>query len=203
MSIEHELIQRFHLAIPGLRQWIDKTLDQYADQVKPIHSFGFNKLALHYPKELLQQSKVIEIPHVPFPPLERLGLPEFSYLQQFPLAGITFMDTIFLRQGQLTENHFFHELVHVVQWARLGVDNFLLAYGLDLIQYGYEQSPLEQMAYSLQRSFENDKLPKDLVRHIQERTDAIWKNTVNSLPASSSDPWPTTVLQGPPFHCKS
>jgi hypothetical protein len=187
MHIEHELVQRLHLAIPGLQQWIDKTVDQYADQRKTIHSFGFKKLSLHYPHELLLETKVVETPQVPFPALEEFRLPEFSYLQQFSLAGITFMDTIFLRQDQLTESHFFHELVHVVQWARLGVDNFLLAYGLGLIQYGYEQSPLEQMAYSLQRGFENDEVPKHLAHYIQARTDAIWKNTLNSLPASSDD----------------
>jgi len=34
----------------------------------------------------------------------------------------------------------------VVQWSRLGTDNFLLAYGLGLFSFKYAQSPLEQMA---------------------------------------------------------
>ena len=89
-------------------------------------------------------------------------------------TGITFKDTFFLEQGQASESLHFHELVHVVQWARLGVDNFLLAYGVGLIQSGYEQSPLEAMAYSLQRDFDNGRLPQELVRVIETRTDAIW-----------------------------
>jgi hypothetical protein len=87
--------------------------------------------------------------------------------------GITFKDTFFLQQGHTTEELHFHELVHVVQWARLGVDNFLLAYGIGLLS-GYEQSPLEQMAYRLQRSFELGKAPQELVRIIEQSTDTIW-----------------------------
>ena len=96
-------------------------------------------------------------------------------MHQMQLAGITFKDTFFLQQGQSSESLHFHELVHVVQWARLGVDNFLLAYGLGLIQREHDHSPLEQMAYTLQRNFENGTLPQHLVQHIEEQTDAIWK----------------------------
>jgi len=142
---------------------------------------GFEQLALSFPKELLERTKVVEVARVSFPPVERFGLPEFARMQQMLFAGITFKDTFFLRQGQSSENLHFHELVHVVQWARLSVDNFLLAYGLGLIQRGYEQSPLEQMAYTLQRSFENGTLPQQLVRDIEERTDAIWQEAAPIL----------------------
>jgi hypothetical protein len=97
-------------------------------------------------------------------------------MQRMLLAGITFKDTFFLQQDKSSESLHFHELVHIVQWARLGVDNFLLAYGLGFILGGgYEQIPLEHMAYTLQRSFENGTLPQRLMRHIEEQTDAIWK----------------------------
>jgi hypothetical protein len=95
-------------------------------------------------------------------------------MQQMSFDGITFKDTFFLQQGHESEQLHFHELVHVVQWARLGVDNFLLAYGLGLLSSGYAQSPLEQMAYTLQHRFELGTPPKDLVRVIEQGTDAIW-----------------------------
>jgi hypothetical protein len=39
------------------------------------------------------------------------------------------------------------------------------------LQFGYEQSPLEQRAYSLQQLFERASVPNDLVRIIEtERT---------------------------------
>ena len=126
------------------------------------------------PQEVLERAKVVTVPRVPFPPVDRFGLTELMFVQQMSFNGITFKDTFFLEQGQASESLHFHELVHVVQWARLGVDNFLLAYGVGLIQSGYEQSPLEAMAYSLQRDFDNGRLPQELVRVIETRTDAIW-----------------------------
>ena len=175
MNTQDNIIQRFHAALPRIRQWIDDFLGRHVDQARTVHSLGFKRLVLCLPKELLERTKVVEVARVPFPPVERFGLPEFARMQQMLFAGITFKDTFFLQQSLSSESLHFHELVHVVQWARLGVDNFLLAYGLGLIQRGYEQSPLEQMAYTLQRSFENGTLPQHLVRHMEERTDAIWK----------------------------
>ncbi len=174
MNTQDNIIQRFHAALPRVRLWIDEYLDRHKDQARTVHSLGFKRLTLCFPKELLERTKVVEVARVSFPPVERFGLQEFAPMQQMQFAGITFKDTFFLQQDQSSESLHFHELVHVVQWARLGVDNFLLAYGLGLIQCGYEQSPLEQMAYTLQHSFEDSALPQHLVRHIEERTDAIW-----------------------------
>jgi hypothetical protein len=98
-------------------------------------------------------------------------------------AGITYKDTFFLQQGQNSESLHFHELIHVVQWERLGVDNFLLAYGVGLVQFGYKNSPLEQMAYSLQQAFDNDTLPGDLISFIERSTDAIWADVAPVLTA--------------------
>ena len=89
--------------------------------------------------------------------------------------GITFKNTFFLRQGCASESLHFHEMVHVIQWARLGVEKFLLAYGLGLLAHGYEQSPLEKTAYDLQRRFDSGTLPPDVVRVIETEADAVWK----------------------------
>ena len=187
MNTPDNIIQRFHAALPRIRQWIDAFLDGHADQARTVQSFGSKRLPLCFPRELLERAKVVEVARVPFPPVERFGLPELASMQQMPFAGITFKDTIFVQHGQSSESLYFHELVHVVQWARLGVDNFLLGYGLGLILHGYEQSPLEQMAYTLQSSFENGTLPEHLVRHIEERTDSIWKNAGPMVQGGSAD----------------
>ena len=50
----------------------------------------------------------------------------------------------------------------------------LLAYGFGLSQLEYEPNPFEQMADTLQRSFENGDWPQHLVRDIEEQTDTIW-----------------------------
>ncbi len=169
-----DVIQRFHAALPSIRQWIDELLNGHAQRGRSVATLGFERLSNCFPTGLLERAKMVAVPRVPFPPVDRFGLPEIAPVQQVSFAGITFKDTYFLQHGQTSESLHFHELVHVVQWATLGVDNFLLAYGIGLVQFGYEQSPLEQMAYSLQQSFDSGNLPGDLVGVIEARTHAIW-----------------------------
>jgi hypothetical protein len=106
----------------------------------------------------------------------------FAAHQNRSFDGITFKDTFFVREDRQSESLHFHELVHVVQWARLGPDKFLLAYAVGLAQLGYEKSPLEQMAYDLQAQFEGGKLPnKPLVPLIEETTDHVWSHAQQFL----------------------
>jgi len=72
-------------------------------------------------------------------------------------------------------------LVHVIQWERLGVDDFLLAYGAGLMQFGYRDSPLEKMAYSLQYGFDRGVLPENTIELVQQGTDAIWNGMAPML----------------------
>ena len=104
------------------------------------------------------------------------GLLETASHQRFPIK-----DTFFVNSLHQTESIYFHELVHVVQWERLGVDNFLLAYVAGLMQFGYQDSPLEQMAYSLQEDFENDRLPDGINDLIQQRADAVWADVASLI----------------------
>ena len=172
--MEADIIRRFHTALPGVRQWIDQLLDAHADRARAVSTLGFTRLSACFPGELLERAKVVSVERVPFPPVDKFGLPELASMQQMSAVGITFKEPFFLQQGHASEELHFHEMVHVVQWSRLGVDNFLLAYGLGLLSFGYAQSPLEQMAFTLQRSFELGTPPQDLVRIIEEGTDDIW-----------------------------
>lgn len=172
--MQNDLIKRFHAALPSVRQWIEEYVQRHADEAKSVYSLGFGRLSAYFPEELLARAKTVTVPRTPFPPLGSFGLPEFAAMQQREFDGITFNDTYFLRLGCSSESLHFHELVHVVQWARLGVDNFLLAYGFGLIQDGYEHSPLEAMAYGLQRDFERHLVIPQLVPRIVALTDAIW-----------------------------
>jgi hypothetical protein len=97
------------------------------------------------------------------------------------MAGITYKDTFFVSHLHQTESLHFHELVHVVQWERLGVDNFLLAYGAGLMQFSYQSSPLEQMAYSLQAAFDRGALPTRLIELIRQETDTIWRGIASMI----------------------
>jgi hypothetical protein len=117
---------------------------------------------------------MVLVSQTPFPPVSQFALPEFGEHERRAFDGITFKNTFFVVDGRQTLRLQFHELVHTVQWAKLGVDRFLLAYGFGLLQYGYEQSPLEKMAYGLEQQFVSGSLPKDLVRFIEDRSDAVW-----------------------------
>jgi hypothetical protein len=175
--MQADIIRRFHTALPQVREWIDQFLAAHEGGARAVSTLGFAQLAACFPRELLERAKVVSVERVPFPPVDQFGLLELAPMQQMSFDGITFKDTFFLQQGRESETLHFHELVHVVQWSTLGVDKFLLAYGFGLFSFGFAQSPLEQMAYRLQRDFELGTLPQGLLRVIEQETDAIWKQT--------------------------
>jgi hypothetical protein len=91
---------------------------------------------------------------VPNPPfyadLEKLGftgLPNFS-----TMPAITFDDVVVFHDP-LTPQLIFHELVHVVQYRLLGIDEFARLYVRGYLQGGYEGTPLEICAYQLDGRF--------------------------------------------------
>ena len=188
MKTDDDIIHRFHAALPELRDWIDRLLDDYEGRARTISSFGFTRLAGCFSQELLDRAKAVAVDRVPFPPLDRFGLPELAGMQKMSFEGITFRDTFFLRKGRPSENVCVHELVHVVQWDRLGVDNFLLAYGIGLLLFGYYGCPLEQMAYALERDFKHGTLPPNLEHFIENRTDAVWKQAATVVMAGQNTP---------------
>jgi hypothetical protein len=179
-----DIIRRFHAALPQVGAWIDQYIQMHAADARQVSTLGFKRLSLCYPKDLLERAKVVSVDRVPYPPVESFGLPEFASMQQMAFAGITFKDTFFIQRGRESDELLhFHELVHVVQWKRLGVDRFLLAYGLGLHRFGYEQSPLEAMAYGLQNGFESGTLSADLVQTIEHATDAVWSQAAQFVQA--------------------
>ncbi len=173
MNQQQQILARFHSVLPAVREWIDDVLEKHKRETVVVGSLGFRGLPQHFSQQLLDKAKVISVPSVPFPPLRKLGLPELWHMERMPLAGVTYMDTFFVQESQRSESPHFHEFVHVVQWERLSVDNFLLKYGVGLVQFGYDGSPLEQMAYLLQQSFERGAVPPNLVGLIHHQTDGI------------------------------
>ena len=172
-----ELIGKFQSKLPAVRQWIDEVLEEHEDRAVPVINLPLLRLRTVFPLDLLAKAKVVVVAGmVPFPSLSKMGLPEFTEIERSPMAGITYKDTFFLNHFHRTESLHFHELVHVVQWDRLGVDDFLLAYGVGLMQFGYIKSPLEKMAYSLQSAFDSGELPSDIVKVVHQQTDGVWRS---------------------------
>lgn len=167
-----DIIRRFHSALPQIRAWIDQCLESHAAGARKLDNMP--PLSTAFPPEILGQARMVLVSQTPFPPVSQFGLPEFAQHERWGFDGITFKNTFLVVGGRQTLRLKFHELVHTVQWARLGVDRFLLAYGVGLLQYGYEQSPLEKMAYSLEQQFMRGALPTDLVQIIEGGSDAVW-----------------------------
>ncbi len=99
----------------------------------------------------LSQTAVERAPNPPFyAELEKLG---FTGLPNFAtMPAITFDDVVVFHDP-LTPQLIFHELVHVVQYRLLGVDEFARLYVRGYLHSGYEGTPLEICAYELDGRF--------------------------------------------------
>ncbi|MFY9287914.1 MAG: hypothetical protein WAO98_05375 [Alphaproteobacteria bacterium] len=167
-------VQALALKLPEITQWIDKTLADYSSQAKIVSELRFPRLPQFYSENLLANAKVVPVTKVPVPPLSQLGLTEFVAFEAGNYNGITYKDTYFVQEDLMTnEALHFHELVHVVQWMHLGVDRFLLTYAVGLARYGYRDSPLEMVAYSLQEYFQLGGEPKNVEAIIRSEADRL------------------------------
>lgn len=161
--------------MPEIAGWIDATLATHAAQSRPVTSFGFKRLPEYYSPQFLTQAKVVVVESVPVPPLSAMGLPELAAFEQGDYAGITFKNTYFVKAAEANrESLHFHELVHVVQWAHLGVEKFLTAYAAGLALQGYRHSPLEVMAYDLQDYFDQNGQPGDVVAAMRNKLNELY-----------------------------
>ncbi|MFN7564804.1 MAG: hypothetical protein ACK5TH_23725 [Prosthecobacter sp.] len=167
-------IEKLLSKMPDIISWIDATLTAHADLARPAASFGFKRLLDFYSPQFLEAAKVVVVERVPVPPLEALGLPELADFERGQYVGMTFKDTYFVVAAEASrESLHFHELVHVVQWAHLGVERFLSAYAAGLAIEGYRNSPLEVMAYELEAHFENGGNPIDIVATVRRQLNNV------------------------------
>lgn len=174
-DFDGEIIKKLQSAVPFVLQWIERTLDDHRGRAIFTRELPFIRLKNAFPPELLERTKVVTLNgKVPFPPLSRFGLNEFAQLEKMPVAGITYKDTFFVNHLYRTESLCFHELVHVIQWEVLGPENFLMTYGVGIIKFGYRRSPLEQLAFSLQKDFDVGGIEPGIEEFIKHRTNEIW-----------------------------
>ncbi len=162
--------EEFHIAYPKVQAWIQKTLAACEKDAQPIASMHFARLPLYFDQTLLETAKFIPIDRVPMPPLSAMGLSRFAVFEQGDFNGITYLDRYFIKQTVMTEEPLhFHELIHAIQWRLLGPEGFLAAYANGLDEFGYENSPLEKMAYDAEASFKRSSAIFDAERFVAER----------------------------------
>jgi len=161
--------------VPLVKAWIIDLLNKNQGKGQFVAQYNFPNLKFFFDQRILNSAKVIVIDKVPQVPLASLGLPQFSGFENGNYAGVTYLNTYFVATGYIQqESLHFHELIHVVQWERLGIDKFILLYGLFLLQHGYRDSPLEDMAFKYQNLFEQKKCPTDLISRICNEVDHLY-----------------------------
>jgi hypothetical protein len=161
--------EEFHAAYPQLLSWIQKTLGDYQNIAQPVASMQFARLPHYFDQSLLETVKFIAIERLPLPPLTAMGLNRFATFEQGNFDGITYLDRYFIKRTVVTEEALhFHELIHVIQWRLLGPERFLSAYVNGLDEFGYENSPLEKMAYDAEALFKQSSI-FDAEKFVAER----------------------------------
>src|SRR6516165_4146920 len=81
--------EEFRTAYPKLRAWIQKTLEFYEKNAKPIASMPFVRLPLYFDPIVLETAKFIAIGRLPMPPLSAMRLSRFGVVEQGDFNGIT------------------------------------------------------------------------------------------------------------------
>lgn len=129
--------------------WVHWTNQQFEVQRRPCSEFK-ELFAGYFSEGFLTRSFYVVADQIPLPPKELLEEISLGGLFEQQLAGLTLGDTYYLLPSAADNLRIhFHELVHVAQWQHLGVEGFLTRYINELKSYGYDEMPLERMAYEL------------------------------------------------------
>jgi hypothetical protein len=147
--------------IPNAQQWIASQRDAHRPHSIPLPAADAVLLQRYFRQATLGRSRIRRVPQIENPPfykdLARAGIPMPLDFRQ--MTGITFDDTILIGDSYCAAQPgislLFHEMVHVAQYAFLGVDEFAIQYVKGWAQSGFDYIaiPLEREAYDLQGRF--------------------------------------------------
>jgi hypothetical protein len=152
-----------------IEQWIDQTNIDHVNQRVSCERF-FQEFSGFYPLSFLKKAYFVAVENIPkpdFSELREIGLGDFIDMK---VNGITYKNTYYIHP-HLVENHrlHFHELVHVAQWESLGAVNFIRRYIEEIQDYGYDEAPLEKMAYRLDAHFSNKGKEIDVPYYVSKK----------------------------------
>jgi hypothetical protein len=150
---------------PLVAQYIRAQRDRLALTATPLSAVSKLRLRQHFSDADLERVRIVQadplpIPDPPFYPLlRRLGLdvPEPSLVE-----AITF-DNVIAARETMGLPLLFHEMVHVVQYRRLGVKTFARLYVRGYFAAGgYHGIPLERCALEMEQRYLTTKEPFDV-----------------------------------------
>ncbi|OIN04462.1 hypothetical protein BFR47_06050 [Oceanisphaera psychrotolerans] len=137
-----------------IEEWICQVNASYENMRRPCTVFQkhFNDFYSHSFLETAYFVVVDKIPKPDFPELREAGLGAFIDMDA---KGITYDDTYYVTKRAAHELRLhFHELVHVIQWQELTPQGFIARYIQEMQTYGYDDAPLERMAYALDAHYQ-------------------------------------------------
>jgi hypothetical protein len=157
-----DVAEVLHLFLERGPRWVTAQRESHRPAGHPVGPHDHDVLGLFFPDEILDAVRIVAVPAVPNPDfydtLTQHGVPiphDFG-----EMAGITFVDTILLSHARPVDPAdrlptLFHELVHAVQYAHLGVEEFVHRYVMGWAENGfrYEDIPLERDARELEARF--------------------------------------------------
>jgi hypothetical protein len=130
--------------------------EKHASQAAPLTSRQKQGLSTFFPTRVLDQVRVQQLPSGRFvenpafyDELLRLGFGARMLPDSRNMAAVTFVDVV-VSHGFMSKRTLFHELVHVVQFWKMGLDAFAARYVAGFLSGGgYDGIPLERNAYEL------------------------------------------------------
>jgi hypothetical protein len=145
--------------VEQVAEYIDQQRQTYRERAMPLNASQRAAMQPFFPASTLDSAIVLVLTgdRVSNPPfysaLVQMGfepavLPDFGHM-----AAITFVDTV-VSHEPFTDRLLFHELIHVVQYEKLGLPEFAAKYVRGFLNGGsYEAISLEVNAYELEARF--------------------------------------------------
>lgn len=138
--------------------WVRSQRDTHRPSARPLDDREVEALERFFGPTIMNKASIRGVSHIQNPPFYPIpvksGISVIDFAQG---GGITFIDTILISKertlpGPVPLPLVFHELVHVVQYDLLGVDEFVNRYVNGWLAGGqqYTSIPIERQAYGLQ-----------------------------------------------------
>jgi hypothetical protein len=141
--------------------YIQSSRKKYLPEAQLAPPALVQRLRSHFPASLLDgvRTVVLRCKRISDPAFYGMArMMGFRNLPSFAdTAAVTFVDVIVSHQ-EFDESLLFHEMVHAVQYAQLGVKEFARRYVSGFLNGGsYENIPLEKHAHELESRFRANK----------------------------------------------
>ncbi|MBQ91884.1 hypothetical protein [Marinobacter sp. SS5-14b] len=152
--------------IQMLVDWMTLMNRQFEGDRQSCAEFS-DSFAGYFPQNFLAETYYVVVPKVPMPAYQFLEEAGFTDLYEQNPAGLTLGNTYYvLPTAKNNLRLHIHELVHAAQWKLLGVDSFLHRYRYELERYGYDNMPLEGMAYAVDEHYALGRRPFDVLEFV-------------------------------------